>query len=101
MHLDMNWLDHAFARNSFKLKNSAQIEAIKRLGIQQIRVEPARCSSRPLPLTTKASEHAEIVVPSAEENALISEKKARIERMIAERAAVPNVRKNLPRQEVP
>ncbi|MBK7027254.1 MAG: DUF3391 domain-containing protein [Polaromonas sp.] len=45
----MNWLDHAFSRNSFKPKNSAQIEAIKRLGIQQIRVEPARCSSRPLP----------------------------------------------------
>ena len=93
VHLDMNWLDHAFARNSFKLKNSAQIDAIKRLGIQQIRVEPARCSSRPLPLTTKASEHTEIVVPSAEENALISEKKARIERMIAERAAIAQCEK--------
>ena len=93
VHLDMNWLDHAFARNSFKLKNAAQIDTIKRMGIKEIRVEPARCSTRPLPLTAKVSEHAEIVVPSAEENALISEKKARIERIIAERAAIAQCEK--------
>lgn len=93
VHLDMNWLDHTFARNSFILKNSAQIDAIKRLGIKNIRVEPGRCSTRPLPLATKVQEHTEVVAPSAEENALISEKKARIERIVAERAAIARCEK--------
>lgn len=93
VHLDMNWLDHAFARNSFVLKNTAQIDAIKRLGIRHIRVDPSRSSTRPLPLATKAPEQVEVVVPSAEEDALMSEKKARIERIIAERAAIAECEK--------
>lgn len=92
VHLDMSWLDHTFARNSFTLKNTGQIDAIKRLGITQIRVEPARCSTRPLPLAEK-TEPTQAVVPSAEENALIDEKKARIERIRAERAAIAQCEK--------
>ncbi|MBK7720446.1 MAG: HD-GYP domain-containing protein [Simplicispira sp.] len=92
VHLDMNWLDHAFARNSFKLKNAAQIDTIKRMGIKEIRVEPARCSTRPLPLTAKVSEHAEIVVPSAEENALISEKRRASKELLQNVLRLPNVK---------
>lgn len=93
VHLDMSWLDHTFARNSFILKNAGQIDAIKRLGIKRIRVEPARSSTRPLPLTAPVPAPAEVVAPSAEENALISEKKARIERILAERAAISKCEK--------
>jgi putative nucleotidyltransferase with HDIG domain len=95
VHLDMNWLDHAFARNSFLLKNAAQIDAIKRMGLEKIRVEPARSSSRPLrmPAPAPVPDPVEKVVPSEEENALISEKKARIDRIKAERAAIAQCEK--------
>lgn len=93
VHLDMRWLDHTFARNSFLLKNAGQIDAIKRLGITEIRVEPARCTRRPLPLPAQAPEPPVPAAPSAEENALINEKKARIERIRAERAAIARCEK--------
>ena len=50
VHLDVAWLKHSFARNSFKINNNAQIATIKKLGINNIRREMARCDSRPLPL---------------------------------------------------
>ncbi len=93
VHLDMSWLDHAFARNSFIIKNAAQIDAIRRLGIKDIRVEHARSTAHPLPLLAKPTSGAEVVVPSAEENALIGEKKERIERILAERAAIAHCEK--------
>ena len=93
VHLDMRWMDHTFARNSFLLKNAGQIDAIKRLGIAQIRVEPARCVSRPLLLPAQAPEPPPLAVPSAEENVLIDEKRSRVERIRAERAAIAQCEK--------
>lgn len=88
VHLHTGWLNHSFARNSFLLKTPAQIDAIKRLGIEKVRVEPARSTCRPLGLAAQVPEHKEVVVPSLEEEALMQEKKARIDRIIAERAAI-------------
>ncbi len=95
VHLDMSWLDHTFARNSFILKNAEQIAAIKRLGLDQIRVEPGRCLARPLPLppASEALKQTEVFAPSDEEIALINEKKARIEKILAERAAIAECEK--------
>ncbi|MBI3283525.1 MAG: HD-GYP domain-containing protein [Burkholderiales bacterium] len=90
VHLDVGWLEHSFARNSFRLKSNEQIAAIKQLGIKKIRVEPAKCSCRPLPPNPEPAVAAEVqeVAPSAEEIAMIDAKKARIEKIVAERAAI-------------
>jgi putative nucleotidyltransferase with HDIG domain len=95
VHLDVAWLEHSFARNSFRIKNQQQIAAIKQLGIQTIRVEPARCECRPLPLPEHPLPPAEVELaqPSAEELAMIQAKKDRVERLIAERAAISRCEK--------
>lgn len=92
VHLDVGWLEHSFARNSFKIKSNEQIAAIKQLGIKNIRVEPAKCDGRPLPLNTDpaavAAPEPEVVQPSAEEIEMINAKRARIEKLIKEREAI-------------
>ncbi|MDO8654228.1 MAG: HD-GYP domain-containing protein [Undibacterium sp.] len=94
VHLDMGWLEHSFARNSFKIKSNEQIAAIKQLGIKNIRVEPARCDGRPLPANPNpASEPVEVEQPSAEEQGMISAKKARIEKLLKEREAIAKCEK--------
>lgn len=94
VHLDVGWLNHSFARNSFKIKNDQQINAIKQLGLKTIRVEPARSDCRPLPANPHPSqEPAGIAEPSAEELELINAKKARIEKLIVESSAIAQCEK--------
>ncbi len=94
VHLDVGWLEHSFARNNFKIKGAEQIAAIKQLGIKTIRVEPARCDCRPLPVDANpAPAQVEIVEPSAEELEMIKAKKARIEKLIKEREAISKCEK--------
>lgn len=83
VYLDVGWLDHSFPLNSFKIKDNAQITAIRQLGLTQIRVNPARSDCRPLPLPAATdTQPAEIPPePTAEEIEAISAKKTRIERL--------------------
>lgn len=96
VHLDLGWLEHSFARNSFRIKNDQQIAAIRQLGIKKIRVEPAKCAARPLPLQqnpTAVPAEPVVAQPSAEEIEMINAKKARVEKIIAERAAIAQCEK--------
>lgn len=89
VHLDMSWLEHSFMRNSFTIKDDQQIAAIKRLGIKTIRVEPARCSTRPLPRKSNDETQVETVLtPDSDEIEMRAAKKARIERIATEREAI-------------
>jgi len=92
VHLDINWLNHSFARNSFKIKSEDQIEAIKRLGLKTIRIEPDRSDCAPLALPA-APPPAEIAQPTPEELKLIAAKKARIERLVEEHVAIAQYEK--------
>ncbi len=98
VHLDMSWLEHSFALNSFKIKSQDEITAIRHLGLKTIRVSPAKSDNRPLPPPPKT---AEVAVPepvmtlSPEELALIAEKKSRVERLIRERNAIAQCEKQL------
>lgn len=92
--MDLGWLEHSFARNSFKIKNNEQIAAIKQLGIKTIRVEPARCDGRPLPANPHpVFEAPEIAQVNAAELEMISAKKARIEKLLEEREAIAKCEK--------
>jgi putative nucleotidyltransferase with HDIG domain len=89
--LDVKWLEHDFPRSSFKIAHTSQIEAIKRLGLKVVRVDPER-SSGPLPPQDSApppSARPEInLAPTAEVIAALEAKRARIERINRQRAAV-------------
>ena len=40
--LDLGWLAHPFPTNSFKITSSKQIEVIRSLGVDRVRVDPSR-----------------------------------------------------------
>ncbi|WP_165967757.1 HD-GYP domain-containing protein [Sapientia aquatica] len=94
VHLDVGWMNHAFARNSFLLKNKQQIASIRQLGIKTIRFEAARSTCPPLPPPTSiAAPEVEIEQLSADELAMIRAKKARVDKLIAERVAIARCEK--------
>ena len=49
VQLDLRWVDHPFGFNSFKIKNADQVRALRQLGLDKLRYDPARSSVRPLP----------------------------------------------------
>lgn len=98
VHLDISWLEHSFALNSFKIKNQEEINAIRQLGLKSIRVSPAKSDNRPLPPQPKTAgvvEPEPVIQHSPEELALIAEKKARIDRLVKERDAIAQCEKQL------
>ena len=90
--LDVGWLNHSFARNSFRIKNAEQIAAIKSLGLKSIRIESTLCECKPLPLPENPAV-VEIAEPTPEEIAYINAKKQRIDKLVAERTAIARCEK--------
>ncbi|WP_339941744.1 DUF3391 domain-containing protein, partial [Undibacterium luofuense] len=90
VHLDVSWLDHSFALNSFKIKSEDDLRALRQLGLKTIRVNPSRSDCRPLPAqaaSASADEAQQPVVITEEERQKIAEKRARVERLVREREA--------------
>lgn len=48
VHLDLSWWEHDFAFSSFKIKDEAQISALRALKLKQLRYDPARSDCPPL-----------------------------------------------------
>jgi putative nucleotidyltransferase with HDIG domain len=84
VHLDILWVEHALPLSNFKLKNQAHIDAIKRLGLYKIRVDPSRSSCRPLPPLPTVVAAAQF---SDDDSAVITEKKDRLSQLIKIRMA--------------
>lgn len=99
VHLDLPWLEHSFALNSFKIKNEQELLALRALGLKSIRVNPAKSDCRPLPAPPpgQAEPQAapEVAQINAEEQNKIREKRARIERLQREREAISLCEKQL------
>jgi len=99
VHLDVSWLDHSFALNSFKIKNEQEIVALKQLGLKTIRVNPSKSDCRPLPPVPRAPDQPDasvtVAVVTPEEQEKIKEKRARVERLIKERTAIAECEKQL------
>ena len=96
VYLDLGWMEHSFPRNSFIVKTSSQIAAIKKLGINRIRIDATLSERSPLPL--KPVEQAPVVKPeqpraSPEELQMLNAKKARVERLQHQRAAMAECKK--------
>lgn len=85
--LDMHWLDHDFARNSFKIKNAEQLAKLRQLGLKTVRIDPSRSDIAPPPAPqTAAPVTATSAVPVESEAARA--KRERLERINQLRASV-------------
>lgn len=95
IHLDLSWMEHNFARSSFKIKDKAQIEEIKKLGLNRVRIDPTLSDHTPLPAAPVAAAPAASKIPqlSTEEVTLQNAKKARIERINQQIAAAAHCKK--------
>lgn len=47
--LDVGWMEHPFSFNNFKIKSTEQIQAIRGLGLREVRWDPNRSDVKPLP----------------------------------------------------
>ena len=47
VHLDLGWMSHPFASDSFKITNEQQLEAIRALNLKRLRVDPQKSSVDP------------------------------------------------------
>lgn len=61
--LDVGWLSHPFPTSSFKLTSAKQIETIRSLGLERIRIDPAR-SDPEVPATATVAPS----IPDSESN---------------------------------
>lgn len=90
VHLDVGWMGHPFALNSFKLTSDEQIATIRSLGVDRIRWDPAR--SDPGVLAALQPEAvADAAHPESEAGAVLSsqqeEARRRRREMLAEQQA--------------
>ncbi|WP_252275038.1 HD-GYP domain-containing protein [Pseudomonas subflava] len=71
VHLDLSWWEHNFAFSNFKIKDEAQLQALRELGLSQLRYDPARSDCPPLPLPAAEPQVVveEPAKPSPEEQA--------------------------------
>ncbi|QNM95285.1 HD-GYP domain-containing protein [Chitinimonas koreensis] len=87
VRLELDWLEHPFTFNQFKLTKQEQIDTLRSLGLERIRIDPRRSDVEPLPVPDTPPEP----VPQAErehELAAIVAKRVRVERLAQHRAAL-------------
>ena len=65
VQLDLSWWEHDFAFSAFKIKDEAQIRALRALGLKRLRYDPTRSDCPPLPLVDSAT-LAEPATPAAD-----------------------------------
>ena len=89
--LELHWLDHNFARNSFKIKSIEQLAELRQLGLTRIQVDPSRCDAAPLPVPpADAAGGSPVIAPAAREgdSATVINKRERITRIVQQREDV-------------
>lgn len=45
IHLDLGWMDHPFPMNSFTIRSQEQIDIVRSLGLERVRVSPGKSDS--------------------------------------------------------
>lgn len=86
IQLDLSWMDHPFAFNSFRIKSPDQIDVLRQLGLDQVRYDPERSSAKPLPLpSAPAPRPAAVAVADSPQ---MQAKRLRVEQLRHYREAV-------------
>ncbi|MGQ9659097.1 MAG: HD-GYP domain-containing protein [Thermochromatium sp.] len=82
IYLDLGWMEHPFALNSFKIDSEQQIELIRRLGLRRLRWSPEL--SDPPPPPPQSTDVAETPVasptPAEQRRRLLLEQQASLDR---------------------
>ncbi len=86
IHLDLPWMKHPFLTSSFKIRTDKQLKVLQSMRLSDIRYDPDKSDSKPLPRTDTSS--VEAPVQDSSEDFLWEEKKKRIEVLKARRAKV-------------
>lgn len=97
VRLPVNWKDHPFLLNSFKIKSQDQVDIIRHLGIKHVYINPLQSDAEPLP----ANESSDNVEQESElelaKKKMWEEKQARIEKLNAYRRRVSKCEKEFER----
>jgi len=93
VQLEMNWVDHPFTFNGFRIKTQDQIDALRQLGLERIRYDPDKSSARPLPPPPRARPPAKPVAVA--DSPMMRAKRARIEQLGHYRVAVARAERAL------
>ena len=93
--LELNWLDHNFARNSFKIKSAEQLAELQQLGLSRIQVDPSRSDAAPLAVPVRAAGGEPVAAPPALEgdSAAVISKRERVARIVQQREDVAHCEK--------
>ena len=89
--LELNWLDHNFARNSFKIKSAEQLSELRQLGLTRIQIDPSRSDAAPLPVPPlDVVGDSPVIVSAAQEgdSTTVINKRERIARIVQQREDV-------------
>lgn len=77
VHLDLSWMNHPFLTSSFKIRTQKQLDALRQLGIERLRIDPDR-SDPEAPADDQPAETAATQVKDDLTAALWTEKRERI-----------------------
>ena len=98
VYLDVGWMHHPFSFNNFKIRDEAQLQTIRELGLKFVRWDPQRSNTKPLAQSqaTPPDQAAALapdagITPPAKDNALMLAKMARIEALNEHRAKLNKV----------
>jgi putative nucleotidyltransferase with HDIG domain len=95
VHLDVGWIHHPFSFNNFKIRDESQLKEIRQLGLTHVRWDPARSDMKPLANTGEQTIATPEVTPSAvesaEDSAMMADKRQRIQRLTEHRDKLARV----------
>lgn len=78
VHLDLGWMQHPFARSSFRIQSPQQIAALRGLGLQHIRWDPQASDPVAAPAPPAASAASGPAVLPSEEELQARQRRARL-----------------------
>lgn len=83
-----SWTDHPFLFSSFKIRNEKQVQVLRSLGLSHVLYEPEKSDLAPLPLPKVETPPPPPQPIAPEVAAMWAEKKARREKIMAQREAL-------------
>lgn len=92
VRLELGWLDHPFSFNSFKIRDKKQLDTLLSLGLRDVIYVPEKSDVEPLPPSNSPVTDAPLPTPEVDE-AVLAEKKRRIERVSRKREAIQRCEK--------
>ena len=95
VHLDLSWTEHPFTFSSFKIKSLDQVATIQGLGLPRVRYAPSKSDNPPLAAPKPGDSPAAPPPPPRNDDPAFHAKRARMERLEAQRTKAAACEKEL------